>query len=101
MGSCDSASQRVDGTGSPSSQVGIAGLLLPCRPAFSERGCQEKHSPADRPPGRNSSRGSQPLLRRDDLLIRPRRVSTLHGNVVFSSETEKQAAALIANHSSL
>jgi hypothetical protein len=72
-----------------------------CRPTFSERGCQEKHLPADRPPGRNTFRGSQPLLRRDDQLIRRGKVSTLHDNWVFSSETEKQTAALIADHSSL
>jgi hypothetical protein len=71
------------------------------RPAFSERGCQEKHLPADRPRGRNTSRGGQPLLRRDEMLIRRRRVSTLHDNWAFSSETEKQTTALIADHSSL
>ena len=71
------------------------------RPAFSERGCQEKHLPDGRPPGRNTLRGSQPMLRRDDLLIRHGKISTLHDNWVFSSETEKQTAALIADHSSL
>jgi len=41
------------------------------------------------------------MLRRDDLLIRHGKISTLHDNWVFSSETEKQTAALIADHSSL
>ena len=63
------------------------------RQGFSERGCQEKHFPADRPPGRNTAHGSQPLLRRDDLLIRLERFSTLHDTVVLSLETEKQTAA--------
>ncbi len=63
------------------------------RPVFSERGCQEKHFPADRPPGRNTAHGSQPLLRRDDLLIRLEKFSTLHDTVVLSLETEKQTAA--------
>src|SRR6266566_2408196 len=61
--------------------------------AFSERGCQEKHFPADRPPGRNTAHGSQPLLGRDDLLIRLEKFSTLHDTVVLSLETEKQTAA--------
>ena len=65
------------------------------RPAFSERGCQEKHFPADRPPGRNTSLGSQPLLRRDDLLIRLRRFSMVHDSTVLPLETEKQVAAYL------
>src|SRR5205809_4886809 len=68
---------------------------------FYERGCQEKHLPADRPPGRKTSRGSQPLLRRDEMLIRLARFSTLHHSVVLSSETEKHDGGLIADHSSM
>ena len=37
------------------------------RLAFYERGCQEKHLPADGPPGQNRCRGSQPQFRRDEL----------------------------------
>ena len=73
--------------------AGVKLRLLASRPAFSERGCQEKHFPADRPPGRNTAHGSQPLLRRDDLLIRLEKFSTLHDTVVLSLETEKQTAA--------
>ena len=73
----------------------VSRQIAESRPAFSERGCQEKHLPTDRLRGRNTSRGSQPLLRRDDLLIRRGKVSTLHDNWVFSLETEKQTAALM------
>jgi len=68
---------------------------------FYERGCQEKYLPADRPPGRKTSVAASPLLRRDDLLIRLARFSTLHHSVVLSSETEKHDGGLIADHSSM
>jgi hypothetical protein len=57
---------------------------------FYERGCQEKHLPTDRPPGHRNSHGSQPRLRRDDLLIQLYRDSIIHHNAVLSSETEKR-----------
>jgi hypothetical protein len=56
----------------------LPGLVTKSRLAFSERGCQEKHLPADRPRRGNTSRGSQPVPRRDDLLIRRETVWTLH-----------------------
>ena len=68
---------------------------------FSERGCQEKHLPTNRPPGAKHSSWQPALLRRDDLLIRRRKISRLHDNVVFCSETEKQTAPYFADHSSL
>ena len=50
---------------------------------------------------RDPSRGSQPLLRRDDLLIRLATFVDFHHNVAVPSETEKQNDGLIADHSSI
>jgi hypothetical protein len=50
--------------------VAVEGISNDKSLAFYERGCQEKHLPADGPPGQKRYRGSQPHFRRDELWIR-------------------------------